>query len=115
MIYLVKSKFSNYYTSINTVEYYEKLLQCSDIPWYYCYYDYILHNVTKIPCDSLYYRPVSRHILNTNDKQLYHLHLQAVKLKKYNDDFYWRVDPALHYKFSLFWETVLREKNDKIN
>jgi hypothetical protein len=115
LIYLVKSKFSKYYTSINTIEYYEKLLQCSDIPWYYCYYDYTLNTQNiDIPCNSLY-TYVSRQSLNTFDKQLYYLHLQAVKLKKRNDDFYWRVDPALHYKFSVFWETVLREKNDKIN
>lgn len=115
MIYLVKSKFSKYYTSVNTIEYYEKLLKCSDIPWYYHYYDYTLYQQdTKIPC-NLFYTYVPRQLLNTFDKQLYYLHLQAVKLKKHNDDFYWRVDPILHCKFSLLWKTFLREKNDKIN
>lgn len=104
-----------YYTSINTVEYYKKLMGCHDLPWYYVYYDYTLHNAANIPCDSLYYLPVPRQTLNTNDKQLYHLHLQAVKLKKYNDDFYWRIDSTLDQKFSTFWKAVLRENHDTIN
>ena len=114
MIYLVKSKFSTYYTSINTVDYYEKLKECNDLPWYYAYYDYVLHGVASIPCNSLYHR-VDRQSLNTNDKHLYYLHLQAVKLKKYNDNFYWRIDRTLDQKFSTFWKTVLRENDDTIN
>ena len=114
MIYLVKSKFSMYYTSINTVEYYKKLMACHDLPWYYKHYEYVLHETVSIPCNSLY-QNVSRQLLNTHDRRLYYLHLQAVKIKKYNDDFYWRINNELDKKFSTFWETIIREKNDTIN
>lgn len=89
-------------------------MTCDDRPWYYTYYEYCLHSSASAPCDSLYEK-VSRASLNTHDKELYYLHLQAVKLTKYNSEFYWRIDSALDKKFSLLWEKVLREKHDKIN
>ena len=89
-------------------------MYCIDKPWYYVYYDYTLHDNTHIPCNSIYQK-VHRSALNTDDKELYHLHLQAVKLARHNSNFYWLIDSALDDKFSLFWKKVLREKHDKIN
>ena len=106
-MYLVKSRFSDCYTSINTVDYYNKLKLCNTLPWYYQYYDYKLHTAT-VPCD-LNYQPVTRHSLNTNDRDLYHLHLQAVKLTKDSDKFYWQFNNTLTEKFSALWERIVND------
>jgi hypothetical protein len=89
-------------------------MSCIDKPWYYVYYDYKLHEDISVPCNSVYEK-VSRTSLNSYDRELYYLHLQAVKLNKYNNSFYWQFDSSLDKKFSLLWEQVLREKHDKIN
>lgn len=109
-MYLVKSRFSNCYTSVNTIDYYNRLKQCDTLPWYYQYYDYKLHNAI-IPC-NLNYQPLPRSSLNINDRDLYRLHLQAVKLAKSNNKFYWQFDNTLTEKFSALWERIVNDPLD---
>lgn len=113
MIYLVRSKYSNYYTSVNTLDYYNKLQLCDNKPWYYEHYSYLLtDNIKQIPCDSNF-KKVNYSSLNTYDLQLIRLHFKAVKSYKLNNNFYWLTDFNLAEKFSNYWKKVI-QNNDKI-
>jgi len=114
-MWLVRSTFSNTYTSINTTDYKTLLDNTKNKPWYYSFYCYkFINQEIKIPCD-LNFNSILRHYLSNDDKKLYQLHLKAVKLWKKENDFYWRVDKVLTETFDKLWTEMIRGSNDKIS
>lgn len=113
-MYFVKSIFSDVYTSINTIDYYQKL-NLVEKPWYYEYYQYKLHTEKiDIPC-SINMLPVTRSQLNIFDRELYYLHILAIKDYKKNNNFYWYTNSNLEKKFDNLWVRILKENHDKIH
>ena len=90
--YLVKSIYSDKYTSYNTLDYYKKLLH-AEKPWYYEFYEYKWSNNPSI----------NRSELKGYDRQLFKLHLRAMRVWKEYKTFYWLVDDNLNKQFEYFW------------
>lgn len=109
MIYLVRAKGSVHYTSTND-DAYLALLQASALPWYYTNYVRTLwlgEGEPKIPCD-LDGNPVPRSRLQTDDRNLYSLHLRAVKSFRKSGKPYWMVDEELAKSFEQHWMQVTK-------
>jgi len=101
--YLVKSKYSDTYSSFNTIQYYNEL-QLVEKPWYYKYYDYKLSEISYI----------NRSDLNWYDRELYKLHLQTIRLWKKQQSFYWLIDSELNESFSNLWIEILNDPSISI-
>lgn len=96
--YLVKTIFSNSYSSYNSFEYYKKLQQISK-PWYYKFYIYT-------PTNECF---IDRRSLKSYDLEIFKLNLKAHKIWKAHKKFYWLYDNNLKNSFNNLWIELLND------